>query len=392
MGLTAAEGFIRNDIFQKRNVGLHAADAELTQRAVHALAGHREIAAHRGDLHQHRVVEWRDHRAGVARGGIEADAKTGGRAVVENAAVVGREIFLGILGGDAALDRKAIARDLILRGDGHLGAEERFAAGDEDLRTHEVDASDALGDGVLDLDARVHLDEEPVVLVHVIEELDGARVVVADAFGEIHRSVAKLLAYLRIQVHRRRDFDDFLISALHRAIALVKVHDIAMLVSEDLDLDVFGAGNVAFEENCRIAKRILRLVLCLAQKALQKRGLFHHPHATTTAAEGSLDDQRKTNFVRCLERLIRIGDRLLGAGQRWHLIAMRQRPRRGLVAHVFQQLRRWPDECDALTRTCSCELSIFRKKSIARMNHRHALLLGERDDALDIEIRTDRTL
>ena len=124
VGLTAAEGFIRNDIFQKRNVGLHAADAELTQRAIHALAGHREIAAHRGDLHQHRVVEWRDHRAGVARGGIEADAKTGSRAVVENAAVVGREILFRILGGDAALDRKAIARDLILRRNGHLGTEE----------------------------------------------------------------------------------------------------------------------------------------------------------------------------------------------------------------------------------------------------------------------------
>ena len=221
VGLTAAEGFIRNDIFQKRDVGLHAADAEFTQRTVHALAGHREITAHRGDLHQHRVVEWRDHRAGVARSGIEANAKTGSRAVVENTAVIGREIFLGILGGDAALDRESIARDLFLRRDGHLGTEERLAAGDENLRTHKVDAGDAFGDGVLDLDARVHLDEEPVVLVHVVEELDGARIVVADAFGEIHRSVAKLLAYLRIEVHRRRDLDDFLITALHRAIALV---------------------------------------------------------------------------------------------------------------------------------------------------------------------------
>ena len=130
----------------------------------------------------------------------------------------------------------------------------------------------------------------------------------------------------------------------------------------------------------------------LAQKARQQRWFFHHPHATTTTAEGSLDDQRKTNFVRGLERLVGIGDRLLGAGKRWHLITMRQRPRRGLVAHVFQQLRRWPDESDALTRTCSCELRVFRKKSITRMNHRHALLLGERDDALDIEVRADRAL
>jgi hypothetical protein len=56
--------------------------------------------------------------------------------------------------------------------------------GDEDLRAHEVDAGDHLGHGVLDLDARVHLDEEPLVPVHVVEELDGAGVVVADALGE----------------------------------------------------------------------------------------------------------------------------------------------------------------------------------------------------------------
>ena len=31
-----------DDVFEERNVGLHAADAELAQRAVHALAGHVE--------------------------------------------------------------------------------------------------------------------------------------------------------------------------------------------------------------------------------------------------------------------------------------------------------------------------------------------------------------
>jgi hypothetical protein len=47
---------------------------------------------------------------------------------------------------------------------GEFLAEEGVALGDEDLRADEIDAGDTLGDGVLDLDARVHLDEEPVVL------------------------------------------------------------------------------------------------------------------------------------------------------------------------------------------------------------------------------------
>jgi hypothetical protein len=43
---------------------------------------------------------------------------------------------------------------------------------DQDLGAHEVEAGDDLGDRVLDLDARVHLDEEPLVAVEVVEELD----------------------------------------------------------------------------------------------------------------------------------------------------------------------------------------------------------------------------
>ncbi len=56
-----------------------------------------------------------------------------------------------------------------------------MALGDEDLRADEVDAGDAFGDGVFDLDAGVHFDEEPVIFIHVVEEFDGSGVVVADA-------------------------------------------------------------------------------------------------------------------------------------------------------------------------------------------------------------------
>ena len=69
---------------------------------------------------------------------------------------------------------------------------EAASGGHEDLRAHEVDAGDLLGDGVLDLDARVHLDEEPLVAVGIAEELDGARVVVADAPGDLDRGIAEV--------------------------------------------------------------------------------------------------------------------------------------------------------------------------------------------------------
>ena len=128
--LAGAEGLVGDDVFEERDVRFHAADAELAEGAIHALAGHREIAAHGGELHEHGIVERRDDRTGIARGGVEAHAETGGGAVVEDAAVVGREIFLRIFGGDAALDREAVARDVFLGRQGDFLIEEGISLGD----------------------------------------------------------------------------------------------------------------------------------------------------------------------------------------------------------------------------------------------------------------------
>ena len=243
---------------------------------------------------------------------------------------------------------------------------------------------------MLDLDARVHFDEEPVVLIHVVEELDGAGVVVADSCGELHSGIAEFLADLWIEVHRGRDFDDFLVAALDGAIALVEVDDVAVLVAEDLHLDVLGALDVALQENGRVAEGVLRLGAGFREEAGELGGFFDHAHAAPAAAEGCLDDEREADFVRDGQRDIRIGDRLLGAGQGGDVELVGERAGGGLVAHVFQKLRRGPDENDALTRAGAGEVGVFREETVARVDHRHALGLREFHDALVIEIRADR--
>ena len=73
---------------------------------------------------------------------------------------------------------------------------DRLTLGDEDLRAHEVDARDHLGDGVLDLDAGVHLDEVVVaVLVH--QELHGTGVDIAHFPGDLDCVIIELLALFR---------------------------------------------------------------------------------------------------------------------------------------------------------------------------------------------------
>ena len=83
----------------------------------------------------------------------------------------GQELAAGrVLGVDADLDRVAAPRPSTSSCVNDSGSPD----GDADLLLDEVDAGDHLGDGVLDLEPGVHLEEEELAVL--VEELDGAGV------------------------------------------------------------------------------------------------------------------------------------------------------------------------------------------------------------------------
>ena len=188
---------------QERDVGGHAADAELGHGAPGPADRGGEVPAPAGELDQHRVEVRADLRTGVGGAAVEADARAARRAVGADPAGVRAEAVGRVLGGDTALQRGAAQGDGLLR-EAEVG--QRLAGGDAQLRLHEVDVGDLLGHRVLDLDARVHLDEDVVALA-VEQELHGARVAVADLLGEPHGVGADPVAQLRVEVRRGRELD-----------------------------------------------------------------------------------------------------------------------------------------------------------------------------------------
>ena len=85
---------------------------------------------------------------------IETDSVTTRRAVDLDLSGIRREALRGVFRGDSALECKAAGRDMVLRETELL---ERGSSRDLDLRSDDVDARDFLGNGVLDLDARIDL-------------------------------------------------------------------------------------------------------------------------------------------------------------------------------------------------------------------------------------------
>ena len=133
-----------------------------------------------------------------------------------------------------------------------LGAE-RLPFGDADLRLHEIDAGDQLGDRVLDLQAGVHL-QEVEVAVAVEQELAGAGVAVADGGGGLDRGLAHAAAQLGADHGRGRLLDHLLMPALEGALALAEGDHPAVEVAHHLDLDVARVDDVLLEVDRVVAE------------------------------------------------------------------------------------------------------------------------------------------
>ena len=182
---------------QEGNIGFDAGDAELAERPRRLRRRGRKACRRRvDDQLGDKGIEGRGGAiAGIAEP-IDAHARAGGNVEGGDAPPAGR----GLAGSrhdleiDPRLDRMA------LRGMRSRKADrpEAVAGSDADLGLHEVDAEDFLGDRVLDLQARVGLDEGEPGVVGVVrgveQELESAEVVDACGGGEPHGRAGYALA------------------------------------------------------------------------------------------------------------------------------------------------------------------------------------------------------
>ena len=147
---------------------------------------------------------------------------------------------------------------------------------------------------MLDLDPRVDFDEVEGAGLDVDQELDGARVFIADVAAEPDGGVADGLAHGRVEVVRRRHLDDLLVPALNRAVALEKMHEAAVLIAQDLDLDVLGLAHELLDEDVGDPEGGPGLAAGLVERGVELCGRLDHPHAPAAAPHRRLDDHRKT--------------------------------------------------------------------------------------------------
>ena len=331
----------------------------------------------RGQAQHHDVVERGAQAGDRPRAGLAVDAELGQQTVVpgahgvtavdsridphtrpsrpahrEHAARGRQEAALGVLGVDARLDCVPAQQHVALL------QLERQPGGDLELAAHDVDARDELGHRVLDLDARVHLEEVPAA-VRCEQELRRAGTDVADRVGEAERGCAELAAKLAADARRGRLLDHLLVAPLHRAIALAQVQAGAVRVAQDLHLDVAGALDVALVEQAAVAEGRRRLAPRRLHGGRQLGCLVHDAHPAPATAGARLDEQRVADVVR-----------VAAAGHDGHAGALRELARGVLAPERGERVRRRSDEREAGRAAGLRELGRFREEAVAGVERR----------------------
>ncbi len=314
-------------------------DGGVAQRAPQSGDRLSAVPPGRDDLGDHRVELRRDGVAGRDPG-VDADARSLRELQELHLAGRGREAVVRVLRIEPDLDRVG---DL-----GRALPRQRLAAGREDLQLDQVDAGRGLGDRVLDLQAGVDLEERKGLGGRVVEVLDRAGAVVAHLADQVHRDPTQFEGLLAGQDRRGRLLDDLLVATLDGAVAHTWRPDIAVLVGDDLHLDVPGAGDQRLQEHAVVAEVPGRIGASALVGSRQLAGLHDLSDAAATAAGLGLDDQRVPDALRVI---LGLRDTLHATGatprRHGHANPLGHQLGLDLVAEQPHRLGLRADECDA---------------------------------------------
>ena len=161
-----------------------------------------------------------------------------------------------------------------------------FSSGNPQLQMHKVQAGDQFGYRVLHLKPGVHFQKIKVAFA-IDQEFYGTGVGVPSRHTPAH---------FFIDDGGRRFFNDFLMAALHGALALTQINHVAVLVTKHLDFNVTRVLNEFLKVDFPIIERAQRFALRRFKTRLQIGGLANQAHPLAAAAGCRLDHYREANL------------------------------------------------------------------------------------------------
>ncbi len=174
--------------------------------------------------------------------------------------------------------------------------------------------------------------------------------------------------------------------ALQRAVACSQVDDVAVGVSEDLDLDVPRGRQVALHVEPPVPEHRLGAGSGLGVGPQERVGIVHHAHPAPTTTGHRLDDDRVPDLGGELRRLVGVFERVPAARQEGQPRVQHDRTGAGLVTETAHHRCRRPDEGDALLLAHLGEVRVLRQESVAGVDGVGTSAPRRLDDGGDVEV------
>ncbi len=269
-----------------------------------------------------------------------------------------------------------------------LGKRQSLAGGDAQHGLDDIDAGHHFGDGVLDLQARIHLQE--IIADSAQDEFDRADPAIIQALAEPHRvgdhSVAKRCG----KIGGRGFLDELLVTPLQRAFTLEQVNYIAFAVTGDLYFDMAPLLDQFFDDQPGIAKRIFGLAhgrFDFTGNAIEMRD---GAHALAAASRRGFQHHRKPDFAQGPGDLGGVFARRFAAGNGRHTGRFGLALGGGFVPEPLDDLGRRASEDQPCGLDGARECGIFGEKTKTGMDRLRARRFRGIDHGVDPQIAVGR--
>ncbi len=221
------------------------------------------------------------------------------------------------------------------------------AGGDVQLQLDEIEPGRQLGHRMFHLQAGVDLEEGELPPVRLVQELDGAGVGVAGERSQAHGGRPQLGVLLVRQGDAVRLLDHLLVAPLQAAVANAGRPHGAVVVGDQLHLDVPCVGDHPLDEHGRVAERLAALRPRALERSGELIGVVDPANAAATATGGRLDHQRIADARGDLGGVLDRLDRTTAPRRHRHVGPLGQQLGADLVAERPHHFGARPDEDDA---------------------------------------------
>ncbi len=186
--------------------------------------------------------------------------------------------------------------------------------------------------------------------------------------------------------------DQLLVAALGRAVPRAEVDAVAVVVAQDLDLDVAGLGQVTLDVALVPGEVGQGFPLGRLEGVGSLVGAVDDLHAPSAAAEGGLDGDRPTVLGAEGDHLVGVGEEVGVAGDAGNTDVGRGGPGADLVTHDLDGRRGRSDEGDAPLGDGPSEVCVLAEEAVAGMDGVGPRAFDGIQDGVGVEVALGRRL